>query len=361
MSRVYNFSAGPGMLPEAVLARARDELLEWGDAGASVMEISHRSKDFMGIAERAENDLRQLLGVPDNYKVLFLQGGATLQFAMVPMNLLGDKKVADYINTGHWSKKAMAEAARFTNVHIGATSEDSEFTTVPPQSSWQLHPDTAYVHFTPNETIGGLECHWTPDTGDVPLVADMSSTILSRPIDVSKFGVIYAGAQKNIGPAGVTVVIVREDLLGKTAASAPSLFDYQKQAESGSMMNTAPTFAWYMSGLVFEWLKELGGLSVMAEINERKAGKLYTCIDGSDGFYINRIDTTCRSRMNVTFTLAQSELDAVFLKRAQEAGLVALKGHRSVGGMRASIYNAMPENGVDMLVEFMISFQQRHA
>jgi phosphoserine aminotransferase len=348
------------MLPEAVLAKARDELLEWDGAGASVMEISHRSKDFIGIAERAETDLRELLRIPENYKVLFLQGGATLQFAMVPMNLLDGKKVADYVNTGHWSKKAMAEAERFMNVHVAATSEDSDFTTIPPQSSWQLHPDSAYVHFTPNETIGGLEFQWTPDTGDVPLVADMSSTILSRPIDVSKFGVIYAGAQKNIGPAGVTVVIVREDLLGKTAASAPSLFNYQKQAESGSMMNTAPTFAWYMSGLVFEWLKEQGGLSVMAEINERKAGKLYACIDESDGFYKNQIDSACRSRMNVTFTLAQSELDAVFLQSASEAGLVALKGHRSVGGMRASIYNAMPEKGVDMLVELMINFQRRH-
>lgn len=358
---MYNFSAGPGMLPEAVLERARDELLEWDDAGASIMEISHRSKDFVGIAERAENDLRELLAIPDNYKVLFLQGGATLQFAMVPMNLLGGRKVADYVNTGHWSKKAMAEAERFATVHVAASSEDSGFTTVPPQSNWQLHSDTAYVHFTPNETIGGLEFHWTPDTGDVPLVADMSSTILSRPIDVSRFGVIYAGAQKNIGPAGVTVVIVRDDLLGKTAASAPSLFDYQKQAGSGSMMNTAPTFAWYMSGLVFEWLKEQGGLSVVAEINERKASKLYECIDVSDGFYKNPIDPSCRSKMNVTFTLAESELDAVFLEHAREAGLVALKGHRSVGGMRASIYNAMPEKGVDMLVDFMFSFQQRHA
>ncbi len=363
MSRVYNFSAGPGMLPEVVLERARDELLEWDGAGASVMEISHRSKDFLAIAEGAENNLRELLAIPDNYKVLFLQGGATLQFAMVPLNLLGGKlggkKVADYVNTGHWSKKAITEAERFADVHIAAASDDSDFTTVPPQSSWQLHTDTAYVHFTPNETIGGLEFHWTPDTGDVPLVADMSSTILSRPLDVSKFGVIYAGAQKNIGPAGVTVVIVREDLLGKTSDNAPSLFDYQKQAESGSMMNTAPTFAWYVSGLVFEWLKEQGGLAVMEQVNERKAGKLYACIDGSDGFYKNHIDPKCRSRMNITFTLARPELDSVFLERAQEAGLVALKGHRSVGGMRASIYNAMPEQGVDALVEFMLAFHQR--
>ncbi len=361
MSRVYNFSAGPGALPQAVLETARDELLEWDNAGASVMEISHRSKDFISIAECAEADLRELLEIPDGYKVLFLQGGATLQFAMVPMNLLGGKRVADYINTGHWSKKAIAEAERFAKVHIAASSEDSDFTTVPPQSSWQLHSDTAYVHFTPNETISGVEFHWTPDTGDVPLVADMSSTILSRPIEVEKFGVIYAGAQKNIGPAGVTVVIVRDDLLGRTAEIAPSLFDYKKQADSGSMMNTAPTFAWYVSGLVFQWLKNQGGLAAMAAINERKAGKLYACIDGSDGFYGNHIDPACRSWMNVTFSLAQKDLESEFLVRAQQAGLAALKGHRSVGGLRASIYNAVPEEGVDALVEFMIDFQRRFA
>jgi phosphoserine aminotransferase len=339
-----------------VLERARDELLEWDGAGASVMEISHRSKEFIAVAEQAEADLRDLLAIPADYKVLFLQGGAQLQFAMVPLNLLADKRGADYVNTGQWSNKAIAEARRFAEVNIVASSEYSDFTTVPPQSDWNLDPGAAYVHYTPNETIGGVEFHWVPDVGDVPLVADVSSTILSRPIDVSRFGIIYAGAQKNIGPAGLTIVIVREDLLGRTSPLAPNLFDYKKQAENGSMLNTAPTFAWYMAGLVFQWLKQQGGLAEMAEMNSRKAEKLYAAIDGSGGFYRNPVTPECRSWMNVPFTLVDPELDATFLTESKSAGLHALKGHRSVGGMRASIYNAMPEQGVDALIEFMRDF-----
>ncbi|HKK14664.1 MAG TPA: 3-phosphoserine/phosphohydroxythreonine transaminase, partial [Gammaproteobacteria bacterium] len=316
-------------------------------------------KEFMSIAEKAEADLRELMGIPSNYKVLFLQGGASSQFAMVPMNLLRGKKKADYINTGSWSKKAIAEAKRFCTVNVAASSEQSGFTTVPPQSDWQLDPSAAYVHCTPNETIGGVEFPFVPDTGDVPLVADMSSTILSRPVDVSRFGVIYAGAQKNIGPAGLTVVIVREDLIGEPLAGTPAMFDYKTHADSGSMYNTPPTFAWYLAGLVFQWIKRRGGLEGMAELNQRKAGKLYGAIDGSD-FYANPVDPACRSWMNVPFTLANPDLDATFLSEAKEAGLVTLKGHRSVGGMRASIYNAMPEAGVDALVAFMADFQKRH-
>ncbi len=360
MSRVYNFSAGPAVLPTPVLAQARDELLEWDGAGASVLEISHRGREFMGIAESAERDLRDLLDIPPAYKVLFLQGGATLQFAMVPLNLLGDKHTIDVVNTGHWSKKAIAEARRFAEVNVCASSEDTNFTTVPALSEWRLDAEAAYVHYTPNETIGGVEFPWIPETGAKPLVADMSSTLLSRPLDVSRFGVIYAGAQKNVGPAGLTIVIVRDDLLGHTAPNAPSLFDYQKQADNGSMMNTAPTFSWYMAGLVFAWLKQQGGLATMAEVNQRKANKLYACIDESGGFYRNPVEPSCRSWMNVPFTLADASLDSEFLQQAGRADLVALKGHRSVGGMRASIYNAMPEAGVDALVGFMREFQRRY-
>jgi phosphoserine aminotransferase len=358
VSRVYNFSAGPAMLPEPVLERAREEMLDWQGSGMSVMEMSHRGKEFIAIAERAEADLRELLAIPDGYKVLFLQGGATLQFAMVAMNLMTDNARADYVNTGQWSKKAIKEARRFGEISVAASSEDEGFTTIPPFEQWRLDPQAAYVHYTPNETIGGLEFHWIPETGEVPLVADMSSTILSRPLDVSRYGIIYAGAQKNIGPAGVTVVIVREDLIGRAGASTPSMLDYRVHAEAGSMANTPPTYAWYVAGLTFQWLKEQGGLSAMAEVNHRKAEKLYAAIDGSD-FYANPVDPACRSWMNVPFTLADSELDSEFLKQAAESGLVTLKGHRSVGGMRASIYNAMPEEGVDALVAFMTDFERR--
>ena len=359
MSRVFNFSAGPAMLPQAVLEQAQQEILDWQGSGMSVMEMSHRGKEFMSIAAQAETDLRELMGISDDYAVLFLQGGASSQFAMVPMNLLGDKKSADYINTGAWSKKAIAEAKRYCEVNVAASSEGSKFTTAPPQASWQSNPDAAYVHYTPNETIGGVEFPFVPDTGTIPLVADMSSTILSRPVDVSRYGIIYAGAQKNIGPAGLTVVIIRKDLMGKALASTPTMFDYQVHADNGSMYNTPPTYSWYLAGLVFAWLKEQGGLAKMAEINKRKADKLYAAIDAS-AFYANPVDPLCRSWMNVPFTLANPELDAVFLQESKEEDLTTLKGHRSVGGMRASIYNAMPEEGVNNLIAFMAEFERRH-
>ena len=359
MSPIYNFSAGPACLPEAVLKQAQEEMIDWQGAGMSVMEMSHRGKEFMSIAAQAEADLRELMAIPNNYKVLFLQGGASAQFANVPINLLRGKKGADYIYTGQWSKKAIAEAKRFCDVNVAASAEASNFSVLPAQSEWQLNSDAAYVHYTPNETIGGLEFHWTPETGDVPLVADLSSTILSRQIDVSKFGVIYAGAQKNIGPAGLTVVIVRDDLIGETVPGMPVMCDYKTMADNDSMYNTPPTYGWYLAGLVFAWLKKNGGLAAMAEINERKASKLYGAIDASD-FYANPIDLACRSWMNIPFTLADAELDAAFLNGAKEAGLMTLKGHRSVGGMRASIYNAMPEAGVDALIGFMADFEKRN-
>jgi phosphoserine aminotransferase len=359
MTRVFNFSAGPAALPEAVLKQAQTEMLDWNGSGMSVMEMSHRGKEFMSIAEQAEADLRRLMNIPANYKVLFLQGGASAQFAMVPLNLLRGKTSADYVNTGAWSKKAIAEAKRYCDVNVAASSEDSKFTSVPAFESWKLNGDAAYVHYTPNETIGGVEFHWVPETGDVPLVVDMSSTILSRPIDVSRFGVIYAGAQKNIGPAGLTLVIVREDLMGQVLDGTPTMFNYQVHADAGSMYNTPPTYGWYLAGLVFKWLLDLGGLEGMAKINRRKAEKLYAAVDGSD-FYANPVDPACRSWMNVPFTLADPELDPVFLAEAKEQGLVTLKGHRSVGGMRASIYNAMPEEGVDALVAFMADFEKRN-
>lgn len=360
MSRVFNFSAGPAVLPVPVLEQVQSELLEYDNVGASVMEISHRGGDFIDIAARAEADLRELMQIPDNYKVLFLQGGATLQFAMIPMNLLRGRKRVDYAKTGHWSVKAIAEAKRYAEVNVVATSEETNFTTLPPQSEWSLDPGAAYVHYTPNETIAGVEFHWVPDTGDVPLVADMSSNILSRKVDVSKYGLIYAGAQKNLGPAGVTIVIVRDDLIGEPVDFAPSLFDYAKQAEADSMMNTAPTFAWYVVGLVLQWLKSEGGVEGMEKQSRTKSEKLYASIDGSGGFYKNPVAVECRSRMNVPFTLVDDKLDKLFLQQASEAGLMALKGHRSVGGMRASIYNAMPEAGVDALIDFMNQFQTQH-
>ncbi|MCK5003089.1 MAG: 3-phosphoserine/phosphohydroxythreonine transaminase [Gammaproteobacteria bacterium] len=360
MNRVFNFSAGPATLPTAVLERARDEMLDWNGSGMSVMEMSHRGKDYMSIAAKAEADLRELMAIPDNYKVLFLQGGASSQFAMVPINLLGDKKSADYLLTGQWSKKAIAEAKRYCDVNIVADTSDSKFTTVPAEADLKFNPDAAYVHYTPNETIVGVEFPYIPDTGDVPLVADMSSTILSRQIDVSKFGLIYAGAQKNIGPAGLTIVIVREDLIGNAKDNMPAMFDYKTHADNDSMYNTPPTYGWYLAGLVFEWLKEKGGLAAIEKINEKKAAKLYAAIEASD-FYSSPIDKNCRSWMNVPFVLANAELDAKFLEEAAKKNLVTLKGHRSVGGMRASIYNAMPAEGIDVLVAFMAEFEKAHA
>lgn len=360
MSLIYNFSAGPAMLPGEVIEKAAAEMEEWHDSGMSVMEMSHRGKEFMSIAEKAETDLRELMDIPGNYKVLFLQGGASSQFAMIPMNLLKDKKSADYINTGAWSKKAIAEAGRYCNVNVAATSEKSKFTTAPQRTEWSLNPDAAYVHYTPNETIGGVEFHETPDVGNVPLVADMSSTILSRPVDVSKYGIIYAGAQKNVGPAGLTIVIIRDALISDALPGTPTMFSYQTHVKTGSMYNTPPTYSWYIAGLVFEWIKEKGGLAAMAEINKRKADKLYDAIDRSN-FYNNPVDLEHRSWMNVPFTLADPDIDGKFLEEAKGVGLVTLKGHRSVGGMRASIYNAMPEEGVDALISFMAEFEKKNA
>ncbi|ATX82291.1 phosphoserine aminotransferase apoenzyme [Mariprofundus ferrinatatus] len=360
MARKFNFSAGPAMLPTAVIERAQAEMLDWNGSGMSTMEMSHRGKEYMSIAAKAEADLRDVMGIPDNYKVLFLQGGASSQFAMIPLNLMGDKTSADYINTGMWSKKAIAEAKRYITVNIAADTSDNGFTSVPTQAELKLDPNAAYVHYTPNETIGGVEFDYIPETNGVPLIADMSSTILSRPIDVSRFGMIYAGAQKNIGPAGLTIVIIRDDLLGKATDICPTMFNYATHADNDSMYNTPATYSWYMAGLVFEWLKGLGGLEGMAAINKRKAEKLYAVIDGSD-FYANPVAINARSWMNVPFTLADAELDAAFLKGAAERGLVTLKGHRSVGGMRASIYNAMPEAGVDALVAYMQEFEAANA
>ncbi len=357
MARVFNFSAGPAVLPREVLEQARAELNDWHGSGMSVMEMSHRGKEFIAIAGQAEADLRALLAIPANYKVLFLQGGASAQFAAVPMNLLRGKTKADYIHTGEWSKKAIGEAKKYCSVNLAANAESSKYTSIPPRAEWRLDAEAAYVHYTPNETIGGVEFHDIPDTRGVSLVADMSSTILSRPLDVARFGLIYAGAQKNIGPAGLTIVIVREDLLGQVSPGTPSVFDYKIAADNGSMYNTPPTYAWYIAGLVFAWLKQKGGLAAMAEINRRKAGRLYDYIDAS-GFFKNPVDRACRSWMNIPFMLPDVALDEAFLKGAKAAGLLQLKGHRSVGGMRASIYNAMPEAGVDALIAYMKEFHR---
>jgi len=357
--RAFNFSPGPAALPTEVLEQARDELLDWNHDGMSVMEISHRGKAFMEVAAQAEADLRELMGVPRNYKVLFLQGGAAAQFAFVPMNLARADSVADYVNTGHWSLKAISEARRYCRVHIAADA-GGDYLRVPPQSELTLSGDAAYVHYTPNETIGGVEFGYVPQTGGAPLVADMSSSILSRPIDVSRFGLIYAGAQKNIGPSGLTLVIVREDLIGRARAGTPLVFDYKAMADERSMLNTPPTFAWYMAGLVFKWLKRSGGVAAMGERNRAKAERLYAAIDGSH-FYRNSVARDSRSWMNVTFTLARPELDVLFLEHAAASGLKNLKGHRVHGGMRASLYNAMPPAGVEALVAFMAEFERRHA
>ena len=359
MSRVFNFSAGPAVVPVEVLEQLREELSDWHGHGMSVMEMSHRGKTFVGIAERAEADLRELLDVPANYKVLFLQGGATAQFAAVPYNLTTPDSVVDYVNTGAWSKKAIGEAKRYCRVNVAADGAASNYNDVPDAAGWKRSSAAAYLHYTPNETIGGVEFHSIPDSGDVPLVADMSSTILSRPIDVSRFGVIYAGAQKNIGPAGLVVVIVREDLLGRARPETPTVFDWKAMAADGSMLNTPATFSWYIAGLVFQWLKKQGGLPAMEKLNRAKSTRLYEAIDTS-GFYRNPVAKPYRSWMNVPFTLANAELDKPFIEGARKAGLVSLEGHRSVGGMRASIYNAMPMAGVEALIDYMREFQRRH-
>jgi len=356
MSRIFNFSAGPAMLPAEVLARAGDEMTDWRGTGMSVMEMSHRGKEFMGIAAEAEKDLRELLAIPSNYKVLFLQGGATLQFAQIPMNLLRGKGKADYVVTGEWSKKAVKEAKQYCDVAIAATSEDRNFTYAP--KKWNVRKDAAYVHYCSNETIGGVEFHETPTT-EIPLVADASSHFLSRPLDVSKLGLIYAGAQKNAGPAGLTFVIVRDDLIGQVAKGTPGVMDYKAQADADSMLNTPASYSMYIAGLVFKWLKQLGGLAAVEKMNIAKASLLYDYLDQSK-FFHNPVAKEDRSRMNVPFTLKDSKLDEPFLKGAVERGMVQLKGHRSVGGMRASIYNAMPIEGVRALVDYLREFEQKH-
>ncbi len=357
--RVFNFSAGPAVLPEKVLAQAAAEMLDWHGSGMSVMEMSHRGKEFIGIAAKAEADLRTLLAIPEDYSVLFLQGGAIAENAIVPMNLLGRKTAADYVNTGEWSKKSIKEAKKYCTVNIAASSEDTDFTYVPARETWQLDRNAAYVHVCTNETIGGIEYQWTPDTGDVPLVADMSSHILSRVIDVSKYGVIYGGAQKNVGPAGLTLVIVRNDLLDRALPITPSAFHWQEQAAADSMVNTPPTYAIYIAGLVFEWLLAQGGVPAIERKNIAKAALLYDYLDTTQ-FYRSPARKEDRSRMNVRFHLRDEKLDDAFLKGAKEAGMDQLKGHRAVGGMRASIYNAMPIEGVRVLVDYMTAFERRH-
>ena len=357
--RVFNFSAGPAVLPEDVLRQAAAEMQDWHGSGMSVMEMSHRGKEFISIAAKAEADLRSLLAIPANYKVLFLQGGAIGENALVPMNLLGGKKSADYVNTGEWSKKSIKEAKKYCAVNVAASAEDRKFTYVPAQATWRLDPGAAYVHVCTNETIGGVEYQWAPHTGDVPLVSDMSSHILSRPVDVAKFGVIYAGAQKNAGTAGLTLVVVRDDLLDRALPIVPSAFHWQEQAAADSMVNTPATWSIYIAGLVFEWLQRQGGLAAIEKRNIDKSALIYDYID-STAFYTNAVQSGDRSRMNVPFRLHDEKLDDAFLKGAKEAGMAQLKGHRAVGGMRASIYNAMPVEGVQTLVAYMKDFERRN-
>lgn len=353
---VYNFGAGPAMLPREVMQLARAEFLDWHGTGMSLMEMSHRSDEFMSIATQTEADFREILDIPDNYKVLFLQGGASSQFAMVPLNLLTDKNTADYFHTGIWSGKAVKEAERFCKVNVIA-EEGGQVMSIPEQKTWSLNLDAAYVYYTDNETISGVEFPSIPEVGDVPLVADMTSNLLSRPLNVSRYGIIFAGAQKNIGPSGLVIVIVREDLIGHAPKHIPSMYDYAVQAKNDSMVNTPPTYSWYMSGLVLKWVKQQGGLKAMEKLSHIRSGKLYQAIDESD-FYHNPVDPRYRSNMNVTFTLFDDSLDEKFVSDAKDHGLVALKGHRSVGGMRASMYNAMPEEGVDALIAFMQEFER---
>jgi len=359
--RVFNFAAGPATLPLEVLQTAQAEMTDWKTSGMSVMEVSHRSKAFIAVAQEAEADLRELLAIPANYKVLFLQGGATGMFSAIPMNLATADSTVDYVNTGAWSKKAIGEAKRYCKtVNVSADEAASNYSTVPAQGALKLSPNAAYFHYTPNETIGGVEFDYVPETNGVPLVADFSSTILSRPIDVSKFGLIYAGAQKNIGPSGIVVVIVRDDLIGKARPGTPSVWDFKAMADEGSMLNTPPTFGWYFAGLVFKWLKKQGGLAAIGQRNREKAQKLYGFIEAS-GFYKSPVAKNARSWMNVPFTLAKPDLDKTFTTEAAKVGLVNLEGHRSVGGMRASIYNAMSIEGIDALIGFMKDFQARNA
>jgi phosphoserine aminotransferase len=359
MTRVFNFSAGPAALPEPVLRQAAEEMLDWHGSGMSVMEMSHRGKEFIAIHAEAESLLRELLAVPANYKVLFMQGGAIGENAIVPMNMLRGKTSADYIDTGEWSKKSIKEAGKYCSVNVAASAKAGGYTSIPPFEAWKLDPNAAYVHICSNETIGGVEYHWTPDTGAVPLVADMSSNIMSCPVDVSKYGLIYGGAQKNIGPAGLTIVIVRDDLIGQALPITPSAFDYKQQAENDSMLNTPPTYGIYIAGLVFKWIKAQGGLQAMETHNRAKAALLYDHLDKSK-FFSSPVARADRSLMNVPFKLRDETLDEAFLKGAQARHMLQLKGHRSVGGMRASIYNAMPVEGVKALVAYMIEFEAQH-
>lgn len=355
MSRAFNFSAGPAMLPEAVMRKAQAEMLDWNSTGMSVMEVSHRSQEYSAMARHVETTLREIMAIPDNYKVLFTHGGASLQFSAIPLNLTRPGDRVDYLDTGVWSNKAIKEAQRYVDVNVVCENHQR----IPDRSEWKLSPNAKYVHYTPNETIGGLEFLEIPDVGNIPLIADMSSTILSRPVDVSKFGVIYAGAQKNIGPAGLAIVIVREDLIGQARDMTPVLMNWKISADNGSMYNTPPTYTWYIAGLVFDWIKQQGGVEEMAKRNRNKAEKLYQAIDNSS-FYSNPVDASQRSWMNVPFTLKDPKLDALFLQESAQAGLLNLKGHKLAGGMRASIYNAMPEEGVFALIDFMNDFSQRH-
>ncbi len=364
MARAFNFSAGPAMLPEAVMTKASAEFLDWNGTGMSVMEMSHRSKEYMAVATQMEADLREVMVIPDDYKVLFIHGGASMQFGAIPLNLAEQGDTVDYFDTGVWSAKAIKEASRFANVNVVAGGNDANPTEIPNQSEWKFSSDAKYIHLCSNETITGLE--FQEDQLEAvfsqgkPVIADMSSNIMCREIDVSQYAMIYAGAQKNIGPSGLAVVIVREELLGKARSSTPTLLNWETYANNESMFNTPATYAWYLAGLVFEWIKESGGVKAIAEINQRKAQKLYDFIDAS-AFYNNRIKTNERSWMNVTFSLKNSELDAEFLENSKTSGLLSLKGHRAFGGMRASIYNAMPEAGIDALIDFMKKFEQQHS
>jgi phosphoserine aminotransferase len=361
MRKVFNFNAGPAMLPEPVLLQMQAEMLDWNGTGMSVMEIGHRTPEFQSIVQQSEADLRELMAIPDSYRVLFLAGGATTQFAMVPLNLLGEKKQADYIETGIWSKKAIAEAERYGQVNVASCiAHRDHIAYIPPQKEWKTNPEAAYLHYTPNETIAGIEFHSVPDTENVPLVADMTSMILSRPVDVTKFGVIYAGTQKNMGQAGMNVVIIRDDLIKDPLPHTPTLYQYAIQAENHSLYNTPPTYCWYTIGLVLAWMKQQGGVQAMYEINQRKAKKVYAVVDKHADFYVCRIDPSCRSMTNVMFYLRDEALTSVFLEEAKQIGLVNLRGHRISGGVRASMYNAMPEEGADKLADFMMDFVKRY-
>lgn len=360
MTRAFNFSAGPATLPEPVLRQAQAEMLEWRDAGASIVEISHRGPEFMQVAAEAEAGLRRLLSVPDDYAVLFMQGGATTQQALIPLNFAAPGQPADYVVTGHWGKTALKQAAPYVATHVAATGEPGGFRTIPARGTWQLAADSAYVHITANETIHGVEFRDIPETGEVPLFADFSSSIASGPMDIRRFGLVYGGAQKNLGPVGISFVIVRRDLFERAGQPRADIFDYRSHLKGESMLNTPPTWNWYMLGLTVQWMLDEGGVEEFARRNARKAAMLYEAIDGSGGFYRNDVDPAVRSRMNVPFFLHDEALDKAFLAEAKAAGLIALKGHRALGGMRASIYNAMPEEGVRALVAFMGDFRQRH-